>query len=110
MAGNKLRVTGFTRFLLFMMIVVPAAFLGASYYNGEDGIQKAKDLLGVGGEKTETVSSNTPSTTTNSTTTNSTAELEDCIDALARMERTLERREKEIEDLEAKIDELKRAN
>lgn len=93
-----------------MMIVVPVAFLGASYYNGEDGIQKAKDLLGFGGEKTETVSSNTSSNTKPSTNANSTAELEDCIDALARMERKLERREKEIEDLEAKIDALKRGN
>ncbi|MFT4758179.1 MAG: hypothetical protein ACI9XO_002436 [Paraglaciecola sp.] len=110
MAGSKLRVTGFTRFLLFMMIVVPAAFIGSSYYNGEDGLQKAKDLVGIGGEKTETVGSNTSTDTGSSTNSTSTAELEDCIDALARMERRLERRDQEIEDLEAKIVALRKGN
>ena len=91
-----------------MMLVIPAAFIGASYYNGEDGLQKAKDLLGFGGEKTETVSTQPSTNSGSSNSATKTAELEDCIDALARMERTLERREKEIEDLEDKIAEMKR--
>jgi len=54
MASKRLRVTGFTRFLLVMVILAPLAYLGASYYNGEDGIQNLKNLLGIG-EKTEVV-------------------------------------------------------
>ncbi len=42
-----LRVTGFTRFLVVMIIVAPLAYLAASYYNGEDGIQNIKNLLGI---------------------------------------------------------------
>lgn len=52
MAKRALRVTGFTRFFLVMVIVAPIAYLAASYYNGEDGIQNLKNLLGIG-ERTE---------------------------------------------------------
>jgi len=30
-----------------MVIAAPLAYLAASYYNGEDGIQNIKDLLGI---------------------------------------------------------------
>lgn len=42
----KLRVTGFTRFLLMLIIVVPLAFAGASYYNGQDPIENFRKLIG----------------------------------------------------------------
>lgn len=44
---KRLRLTGFARFLFVMVILVPAAYIGASYYNGEDGIQNIKNLLGI---------------------------------------------------------------
>lgn len=44
---RKFRVTGFTRFFLVMIIVAPLAYIGASYYNGEDGIGNIKRLLGI---------------------------------------------------------------
>lgn len=44
---RKFRVTGFTRFFLVMIIVTPLAYIGASYYNGEDGIGNIKRLLGI---------------------------------------------------------------
>jgi cell division protein FtsB len=55
MARTKLRVTGFTRFILVMIIVVPLAYLGASYYNGEDGIGNIKRWLGIDQATTEQV-------------------------------------------------------
>lgn len=45
---KKLQMTGFARFLLIMVIATPLAFLGASYYNGQDGIKNLKELLGIG--------------------------------------------------------------
>ena len=105
MSQKKIRVTGFTRFLLFMMLVVPIAFVCASYYNGEDGLQKAKDLLGIGGEKTEKINSDAPATAENSA---STVKLEDCQDRIELLERKLERREQEILDLEDKVKALKK--
>jgi len=41
----KAKMTGFTKFLLLMIIVGPLAFLGASYYRGEDGVAVIKSLF-----------------------------------------------------------------
>ena len=56
MAKKKFQLTAFARFFLAMIIIAPLAFLGASYYNGEDGIQNFKNLIGFG-ESTEQVQS-----------------------------------------------------
>ncbi len=47
MARRRLKLTGFARFLIVMLFLVPVAYLGAAYYNGQDGIQNIKDLLGI---------------------------------------------------------------
>lgn len=47
MGRKKYKTTGFARFFLFMLIAAPLAYIGASYYNGEDGIQNIKDLVGL---------------------------------------------------------------
>ncbi len=41
-------MTPFARLLLVLIILAPLAYIGASYYNGEDGIQNIKNLLGFG--------------------------------------------------------------
>ncbi len=48
MAKRKLRLTAFARFVIVMVFLAPLAYMGASYYNGEDGFQNLKDLLGIG--------------------------------------------------------------
>ena len=58
MAKRSLKVTGFTRFMLVMILVAPLAYIGATYYNGEDGIQKIKNLLNIS-ERQESVESRT---------------------------------------------------
>ena len=45
--ARRLKSTPFARFLLAMLFIVPAAYIGASYYNGEDPIQLIKDKLGI---------------------------------------------------------------
>lgn len=45
MAKSRFRVTGFARFVLMLIIVTPLAYLGASYINGEDGIENLKNLF-----------------------------------------------------------------
>ncbi len=47
MARRKLKLTPFARFLLFILFAAPIAYLIASYYNGQDGIQNVKDALGI---------------------------------------------------------------
>lgn len=43
---RKTRITPFARFFIFLLFAAPLAYLGASYYRGEDGIAKIKTLLG----------------------------------------------------------------
>lgn len=45
MARRRLKLTGFSRFLIFMLFFAPIAYIGIQYYQGEDGLQKAKDLI-----------------------------------------------------------------
>ncbi|MBV6653162.1 MAG: hypothetical protein KI786_05370 [Mameliella sp.] len=52
------KVTPFARFLLAMIIIVPLAFAGASYINGEDPIANFKSLTGM--ETTEQTQSSEP--------------------------------------------------
>lgn len=41
-------MTGFARMLIFLLFIVPLAFFGASYINGEDPVQKIKNFTGMG--------------------------------------------------------------
>ena len=43
MARKRMRLTGFARFFLFLIIVIPATYFGVTYYKGEDGLQNLKD-------------------------------------------------------------------
>ena len=45
--SSKYKATGCARFFLVLIILAPLAYLGASYYNGEDGIENVKNLLGI---------------------------------------------------------------
>lgn len=42
---KKYKLTGFSRLFIFMIFFAPVAYIGASYYNGEDGIAKIKALF-----------------------------------------------------------------
>jgi len=46
--SSKYKATGCARFFIVLIILAPLAYLGASYYNGEDGIENVKNLLGIG--------------------------------------------------------------
>ena len=43
--ARRIKVTGFTRFFLFLIIVAPTIFFGVSYYKGVDGVQMLKDMI-----------------------------------------------------------------
>lgn len=44
---KKYKLTVFARFIIFMAVFTPLAFIGVSYYQGEDGLQKIKDLINI---------------------------------------------------------------
>lgn len=52
--ARKIRMTPFARFFIFLLIAAPLAFLGASYYRGEDGIAKIKSIIGLLKGETQT--------------------------------------------------------
>ena len=54
---RKYKTTGCVKFFLMLVILAPLAYLGASYFNGQDGIQNIKDLFGGNGDQTEVVES-----------------------------------------------------
>ena len=57
--AKKYKTTGFARFFIVMIFLAPLAYIGASYYNGEDGLENFKNLIGLG-EKTEQVDQEAP--------------------------------------------------
>jgi hypothetical protein len=44
MATRPYKTTGCFRFAVFLLIFAPLAYLGASYYNGEDGLGNLKKI------------------------------------------------------------------
>jgi peptidoglycan hydrolase CwlO-like protein len=42
---KKYKLTGFARLVIFLILFTPVAYIGANYYNGEDGIAKIKSLF-----------------------------------------------------------------
>jgi len=45
MANRKFKMTAFARFIIIMLFAAPIAYMAASYYNGEDGIENIKSLF-----------------------------------------------------------------
>ena len=59
---KKYKLTGFARFLIFMLFFAPVSYIGVSYYQGENGIDKFLDLFkGIGIERAEASTPDTPS-------------------------------------------------
>lgn len=43
--SKRMRTTPFARFFIVMLFLAPIAYIGASYYNGEDGIGNIKSWV-----------------------------------------------------------------
>jgi len=54
MAKSKLRMTGFARLLIAMIVILPLAFLGATFIKGGDGLADLKEMLGISNSEEET--------------------------------------------------------
>ncbi|MFM8362193.1 MAG: hypothetical protein ACKOA4_05805 [Haliscomenobacter sp.] len=46
--ARGLKLTGFARFFILMLILAPLAYIIASYANGQDGVANIKKLLRMG--------------------------------------------------------------
>ena len=47
---GKYKATGCAKFFLALVILAPLAYIGASYYNGEDGIKNIKEIVSKEGK------------------------------------------------------------
>lgn len=45
--ASRFKLTGFARFFFALVIIVPLAYFGASYLNGEDGLGNLKKMIGI---------------------------------------------------------------
>ncbi|MCB0668668.1 MAG: hypothetical protein KDC80_22740 [Saprospiraceae bacterium] len=46
--STKYKTTGCAKFFLVLVILAPLAYLGASYYNGQDGLGNIKSIFSSG--------------------------------------------------------------
>ncbi len=100
--ARKARLTVFSRFIIMMLIVGPLAFLGASYYNGEDGMQTVKDLFNQQKEKT----SETRTNRTDKVDETATYEIRKLEEDLEYKDKRIEELRKENEKLRQQIDKM----
>lgn len=107
MSKRPVRVTGFTRFFLVMLLVAPLAYIGANYYNGQDGIGKIKELFHLDNSemptKKEQVLENSEVVKVNNSSTTSDLEQEN-----QKLREELEFKKKRNDELYRENEELKR--
>ena len=97
--ARKFKTTAFARFFLVMIVLAPLTYIGASYINGEDGIQKAKQLIGL-----EQASDNQEQKSTKKVNKKkATNEVERLREENARLKKMIEQKDKEIAELEAQL-------
>jgi|GEM_PF-367111 len=115
--ARKIRLTPFARLLIVLIIAAPIAYLVASYYNGEDGIQNLKELVGIEEPAAETPAAD-PATTEAATpeeaapeteTTNQTdyeelqAQYSELKEENLNLKQTIREKELEIQELKRQI-------
>lgn len=99
MATRPYKTTGCFRFAIFLLIFAPLAYLGASYYNGEDGIGNLKKMANkvisvFSGVPLPSNENAEPKTTNNNQSTAATEKQE-----LQDLKAAVERKDKEINTL-----------
>ena len=106
--ARRAKMTGFARFLIIMVFVAPLAYLGASYYNGEDGVQNLKNLLGIDKAQTESVDRtdrNDDSSTFSGDTQALQQQIRDLQSENDELKKSLRERDREIQELRSKLNE-----
>jgi TolA-binding protein len=128
MAKTKFKMTGFARFFFAMLILAPLAYIGASYANGEDGIENFKNLfkgkisMGTGNnqeesdtqnETTKTVEIPSPNSQSSSTNQEDLKEKDEKINELTQnnqqLQEALDQKTKELEEVKAQLKAIKDA-
>lgn len=99
-------MTGFARFMFIMILIAPLAYIGASYYNGEDGVQNIKNLLNRV-KKTETMREES-AVGTEAKPVNQSPSTKALEEENLRLKEQLEFKSKRVDELYRETEELKR--
>ena len=99
--AKKARLTVFSRFLIMMLFVAPLAYLTASYYNGEDGIQNIKNIINLQNKTTDTESAQ--SVESNSSSTDVAYQIRKLEEELTYKQKRLDELYQENEQLQQKL-------
>jgi hypothetical protein len=97
----KYKVTGCARFFVFFFFFVPAAFFGAAYFRGENGVQIIKDYYHkiVGQSTTSSPAKDTPADTYS--VDDLRQQLKEAKEEIKTLKADLYEKEKEIEKLKS---------
>ena len=93
----KYKLTGCAKFFFFFILAAPLAYIGASYYNGYDPIQQAKDFFHIGTDGTKVAVEQTENETPESKTVET-------------VSGEAELKELELKTLETKLDNCREEN
>lgn len=105
MAKSKVRMTVFSRFILFMIIVVPSAYFGVSYLRGEDGLANLKEAVGI--ETTTSSSGGSSSASSDGSSSSSSSSSTRSNSEIARLKDDLKEKDERIEELYLENETLK---
>lgn len=97
MATNY-KITGFAKFIIFILIVAPLAYIGASYYYGQDPFEKIKSLEIFNNQNKEMVEK--------VSTTPATLPVKDTDIGFEEIKKELELKNIEIKNLELKVEKM----
>ncbi len=89
----KYKTTGCFKFLIFLILAIPVAFLASSYFHGEDPLAYVKDKISE------------VSSTTESSSSSNTAELNDAEVEINSLRNTIRDLQRENENLSRLLDE-----
>ena len=103
--GRKYKVTGCAKFALVIVILAPIAYLGAAWYNGEDGIENIKALLGLDDNEKRIVAeppsqpSDTKELDIQEPEEHDNSQIHALKDSIEQLHKNLQEKDKEIENL-----------
>ena len=109
--AKKVRLTNFARFFIFLVIIVPLAYVGASYINGEDPKENINNLLDKeifsSGEETKLVDPNPEPEKKDS---NESTKVETGQETIEELKSEVNYYKSKVEDLKAEIEKLEKEN
>ena len=105
--ASKFKLTGFARFFFAMLIIIPSAYFGAAYLNGEDPVANIKEVIGMEESKNESNVIDISAESETSSNEDNSSNFNDLKEKVARLEKENEKLKNIIKNREQEIKALK---